>query len=334
MRPLTLAAQAAELGLQHRRAADFVGLIRALAGSTLRGVPPATLAERAGDHNVAQILKAAAPSANLTDLPDVAAMASAFVGTMRGSSALDAVLAGGAIRVPWQSRVGLLTFAGGGVPGQGKAKPVGRVQVLPDDMEESKAVALAVLSEQLLTAADYPASSVQAELAGALANAQDVPFVAHLTSGIVATPSTGDIETDVYTALGSITRGSASRLVWLGGPSVHDQWSAMPADATPRALGNLTRCDAVTTDSLLLVDAGQVAISDGGVMPDTARHASIELDDDPAGAADSPPAAAQLVSLWQTNSVAVRLERALRYRRLRSTAVISGVNWLATGSPA
>lgn len=335
MRPAQLAADLAAVNYQQRRAAEFIRTIRCFATAALKGLPPAAVAERAGDQEIAQVFKDASPAARLSDLPGVAAMASAFATTMRGRSAVDTILPS-AVRVPWRSRIGIMAFSGGGTPAEARAKPVGRLALLPDEMQHHKASAIAVLSNDLLTAPDAPIDAIRAELAGALATAQDGPFVQHLLSGVTPITSTGDPESDVFAALNDITRGAGARLVWLAGEDAFDQWSALPEAMTPRALSNVALCDAIDADALVLVDASQVAISDAGVVPDMASHAALEMDDEPHAAADSPPAPAQLVSLWQTNSAAIRLERELRYKRLTAAAVavISGVSWFAEGSPA
>jgi hypothetical protein len=66
-----------------------------------------------------------------------------------------------------------------------------------------------------------------------------------------------------------------------------------------------------------------IALASGGVALDSARHAALRLDDDPSPGED------ELVSLWQTNSRAVRAERRFAFAVQRDGAVveIDGHGW-------
>jgi len=80
---------------------------------------------------------------------------------------------------------------------------------------------------------------------------------------------------------------------------------------------------------VVLVNASDIYLGDeGGFRVDMTDQASLQMDDDPGHDSDTPTAA-QLVSLWQTNSVAFRAERIINWMRRRDSAVqvLSGVNW-------
>jgi HK97 family phage major capsid protein/HK97 family phage prohead protease len=84
-----------------------------------------------------------------------------------------------------------------------------------------------------------------------------------------------------------------------------------------------------------LVAARDVALADeGGFNVDMSREASLVMDNAPvmsSGGIGSPdsPVAAQMVSMFQTNSVAFRAERTINWTKLRAEAVqgISNVQW-------
>lgn len=86
---------------------------------------------------------------------------------------------------------------------------------------------------------------------------------------------------------------------------------------------------------VVLVNASDVYLADDGqVVIDVSREASLEMDSAPSGASSdggSPASAqaAQLVSLWQTNSVGVRAERFINWKKRRDAAVqyLYDVNW-------
>jgi len=69
------------------------------------------------------------------------------------------------------------------------------------------------------------------------------------------------------------------------------------------------------TSDILFADDGQVAI-------DASREASIEMTDTPTGdAAAGTAGTTSLVSMYQSNSVAVRAVRFINWKKARSTAV-------------
>jgi hypothetical protein len=79
---------------------------------------------------------------------------------------------------------------------------------------------------------------------------------------------------------------------------------------------------------------------DGGVSIDLSTEASLEMADDPTNAtndAASPPQPVEtdMVSMFQTNSVAIRAEREINWRRRRSAAVayLTAVGWGDESSP-
>lgn len=83
------------------------------------------------------------------------------------------------------------------------------------------------------------------------------------------------------------------------------------------------------TDIVVLVNASDIYLADDGeITLDASREASLEMSDAPAHNSGTPTPA-QLVSMWQTNSVALRAERVLNWLRRRDPAVVylTGVAW-------
>jgi hypothetical protein len=80
---------------------------------------------------------------------------------------------------------------------------------------------------------------------------------------------------------------------------------------------------------VLLANATDIYLSDdGNVVLDASREASIQMLDDPTN--DSvTPTATSMVSMFQTNSVALRAERWINWSKRRDAAVqlINNVNW-------
>lgn len=90
------------------------------------------------------------------------------------------------------------------------------------------------------------------------------------------------------------------------------------------------------TSNIILVDASEIFLADDGTVTiDASREASLQMDDSPtnASASGSPSTATPttLVSMFQTNSVALRAERYINWARRRDTGVeyITGAAYAA-----
>lgn len=92
---------------------------------------------------------------------------------------------------------------------------------------------------------------------------------------------------------------------------------------------------------IIMVNANDIFLADdGGVSIDASREASLEMSDTPTNASTSTasppdPTPTSLVSMYQTNSIALRAERFIAWQRRRTAAVawLDGVAYTA-GSPA
>ena len=65
----------------------------------------------------------------------------------------------------------------------------------------------------------------------------------------------------------------------------------------------------------MLLDASQIAVGSGELEMDASRNAALQMTDAPTEGAQP------LESLFQTNAVALRIQREVAYAKLRSTAV-------------
>lgn len=83
-------------------------------------------------------------------------------------------------------------------------------------------------------------------------------------------------------------------------------------------------------DTVTLVNAGDIWLADdGGVNVDMATEASLQMVDNPSDHSSTTPAAVAQVSMFQTNSVAIRVETAINWARRRPSGVatITGAAW-------
>ena len=88
--------------------------------------------------------------------------------------------------------------------------------------------------------------------------------------------------------------------------------------------------DYVAGSMVALVNASDIYMADeGGIEVKMSQEASLEMADNPTGVSGATPTAAQLVSMFQTNSVAFLAERTLNWskRRPGAVAALVGVAW-------
>jgi HK97 family phage major capsid protein/HK97 family phage prohead protease len=176
------------------------------------------------------------------------------------------------------------------------------------------------------TDADAVRADIQQLLAGFIA-ANIAP-----TSGVlIGTPTTALALSLMRTALG---QPEFTNITMMGGtlegfPFIVSNHAALTSLGSPG--GNM----------LIMVNADDIFLSDdGGVSIDASREASLEMADTPTNASTSTasppdPTPTSVVSMYQTNSIALRAERFINWQRRRDAAVawLEGVAYSA-GSPA
>ena len=276
-------------------------------------------------------------------------------------------------RVPFNIRVtGQTTGSVAGWVGEGKPKPVTSFATNAQTLLYTKIAAIAVITEELARFSSPSAEAlVRDELARAVIERMDVDFIdpasavsagvnpASITNGVTALSSAGtsadNIRTDIQNLLeqfilnnqnvanlaiimpntlalaASILRNSLGQpefpeLGIMGGtlmgiPVITSQYAANQS-----GYGNLVI--AVDQSAIFLADDGQVTL-------DASREASIQMSDAPTN--DAATGTGQsLVSMYQTNSIAVRAERYINWLKARTTAVsfIDDANWGSIGSPS
>lgn len=83
-----------------------------------------------------------------------------------------------------------------------------------------------------------------------------------------------------------------------------------------------------------LIKGDEIFLGDeGGIQVSMSDQASLLMDDSPNMNSTTPTGAANLVSMWQTNSVAFLVERFINWQKRRGTSVVwANVNWDACAS--
>ncbi|HIE9648213.1 TPA: phage major capsid protein [Klebsiella pneumoniae] len=254
------------------------------------------------------------------------------------------------IRVPVQTSGGTADWVG-----QGKPKPLTNFNFETITFGFSKVAAISVLTEELLRFSNPKADVlVRNSLAEAVIARLDVDFVnpaksevigvspGSITNGATTIPSTGSPDDDSTAAFQVFIDANLqpTGAVWLMSSS-----TALALSKRKNALGQKEYPDmtmfggifeglpAIVSqyvgNQLVLVNAPDVYLADeGGVAVDMSSEASLEMESAPTH--DSvTPTGVELVSMWQTNSVAIRAERWINWKRRRTAAVavISGVNY-------
>jgi len=82
--------------------------------------------------------------------------------------------------------------------------------------------------------------------------------------------------------------------------------------------------------NVVLLNASDIYLGDeGGVQVDMSREASLQMDNAPGTQDALTGTGTSLVSMFQTNSVAIRAERIINWKRRRPSAVayLTGVSW-------
>jgi len=275
-------------------------------------------------------------------------------------------------RVPFNVKVQSQTSgASANWVGEGKAKPVTKFNTTSATLLFTKIAAICVITEELARFSRPGAEGlVRDELAKAVVAKMDADFIdpavavssgvnpASITNGVTALSSAGtsaaNVLTDVQALIAPfILNGyDVSQLVLLMPNTLALTLSLMQNSLGQESFKGMT----VTGGSLagipvlasqylasgasfgnmvVALSAENIALADdGSVSIDVSREASIQMDDAPSQDSTAGTGSTS-VSLWQTNSVGIRAEREIHWKKLRSTAVtyMDDVNWGSIGSP-
>ncbi|KTF68673.1 phage major capsid protein [Sphingomonas sp. HT-1] len=235
--------------------------------------------------------------------------------------------------------------------GQSKSIPVSKPDFFNVNLTPLKVAALAVVSKELLRDST-PAAEMLVRDALVEASAQKVdgtffsaaaavPGVspAGILNGVTAIPSAGnDVDgliTDIKALYAPfITANNASGLQYATteslAKSIGLMQNALGQDAFPgiTASGGTLKGDPISGggnvgagDLILMKPSDIYKIGDRGVEVSMSTEAAIEMADNPAGASDTPTANASVVSMFQTESVALKVVRPLNFAKRRASAV-------------
>lgn len=235
--------------------------------------------------------------------------------------------------------------------GQSKSIPVSKADFFDINLLPLKVAALAIVSKELLRDSSPSAERlVRDALVEASAQRVDQTFLgtgaavagvspAGILNGVTAGTSAGNDVADVVTdvkalyapfiaannadGLQFVTTQSLSKSLGLM-QNVMGNWAFPGLSANGgNLLGDpLTAGGNVGAGDLILLKPSDIyKIGDRGVEVSLSTEAAIQMDDAPNGASDTPTSHTGVVSMFQTESVAIKVVRPLNFAKRRASAV-------------
>jgi HK97 family phage major capsid protein len=247
-------------------------------------------------------------------------------------------------QVPFRARtIAVTTGVTGSTVAEGAPKVISNLSLTGDTLDEFKSACVLVVTEELAKFDNTGGDLFNAELSNAVAVGTDGQFIGTLISGVTPAGSSGvtaeHVRNDLRGMLASITTTARSRLFLLMRPATAKTLSVLHTSSGDAAFPDVTYrggtisgievvvSDAVVANTMVLVDAQQVAAASSAITLDQSRTATVQLESAP----DSPPVAGTtMVSLWQQNLVGLRAERFFGATKLTTTGVawVTGVAYV------
>lgn len=248
--------------------------------------------------------------------------------------------------------------------GQGAPKPLTKFDFNDVTLGIAKIAGIAVITDELARLSNPAAETlVQQGLAGCVIERMDRDFIdpdkaavanvspASITNGVTPISSSGSSEDNVRRDIQALFNSwitnnmNPQSAVLLMSPGAALALSLMINALGQSAFPNITMNGGTllgipvivsqyladhqgsSGSIVVLVSASDIYLADDGVVTlDVSREASIQMNDAP----DSPPTAATvMVSMFQTNQMALRAERYINWGKRRANAVqyLDSVNW-------
>jgi Phage capsid family len=275
-------------------------------------------------------------------LTDIKIASDALFASLRTQSCFSRMLDSGIRKTPLRTRIGAVTASvSAGNVGEGRAVALSRLTLASPELVPTKVAALIAFSTEVARSADPAALElIDTELRNAIATAVDEEFFALVTD--TSTPSSSssgtsadDVRADLKTLLGAVNNSGAGQLFWCSSVSVANALAAMewPLGSVSPTGGELCQLpflvsSAIPAGTLRLCNASAIAGNADVIDLALARQADIAMVDtttmDTGG-----PVPAQMVSLWQSNMVAIRATISFAAEKIRSDAIaeLVGINW-------
>jgi hypothetical protein len=306
------------------------------------------LAANRAPERVQRIFKSAIGAGTSTSATQGDVAIERFSDAMRTASAFYRILGdGGFTRVPMQKRIGIVTSSPtAGVVAEGASIGVSRVVLDNVTLLPIKVAALMVVTDELLFDVSSPGQACfSRELQGVVAAAVDTAFVDIIDNGTTPITSTSPNK-DLRAALLAVNSAGIARPYWLAAEDVAKFASTLSnaaagpafaaASATGGELANLPMLvsSGIPSGTLYLVDAAGIAADGAEATVEASGNADVYMDTAPPMNATTPTPSGSLVSMFQTDSIAVKAVATIGAAKLRSSAValvtgITSTTWAA-----
>jgi len=297
-------------------------------------------------------------------------LASEFVEFLRPQTIVGRIP--GLRRVPFNVRFNGQTSGGTGYwVGEGAPKPLTSFAFEANTLTYTKVAAISVITQELARFSTPSAEMlVRDALASALIERIDIDFIdpahaatasspASLTNGLTAQTSSGTSADNARTDIGKLLKIfldanlNPASLVLVMPNSLAMALSLMVNSLGQQEFpgltmngGTLAGIPVVTSqyaanasgggNLVIAINASEIFLADdGGVTIDASTEASLSMLDNPT-TNSATATAVSVVSMYQTNSIALRAERFINWKKRRAAAVeyMDDVNWGSIGSPA
>jgi hypothetical protein len=271
-----------------------------------------------------------------------------FLQSMDAFSAWDKVYAH-TRRAPLRSRLAIAVYSLTAHTHQpGQAAPISSLGFNADTIDEQVALALIVLSDEMLmfAAPEGAEAAFLSELRRGLGVVTDAQFITGLEAAAAASHAASgddatDVRADVTAALTEIDVSPTSALYLLVPAKMYLRLSLKTTTDGASAFPNFPKIgevevvptSAIAEDSsggatLLLIDADQILTGDDIVTFRASNQAAIEMSDAP-GSNASTGTGASMVSMFQSNSTALLAQRTFGFKvgRTRAVTKITGASY-------
>lgn len=277
------------------------------------------------------------------------ALVEAFISSLRTRSIFYRLIADEMItRIPIRTRIGAVAVgASAYVPGEARSVPVTRLAFTATGIEPATALAMLVMSEDMMKASGPAAQATfEREMRRAVSHAVDVHFLARMLSD--DTPSIASAGADAEDALrdlrslfAAVGTTAESRPILALAPDVARGAATISTLGGARLFPGMTptggdmcgvpamASDAVEAGTVLLLDGAGIAGDAGPMETEASTQAAVEILE--SELAQNAPAGtgAALTSLWQTGCIALMTKAAFGAERMRPNAIarLTGVAW-------
>jgi hypothetical protein len=337
------------------RAAEFVQAAKVLMLAHMQGGPPVEIAERRRlSPRVIDFVRSAQTAGSMSgtwgEQLAIRNLANGFLGSLSSISVFD-LLWPNFLQVPLRTSILSVSATLTATPiAEANVKPLSKISLTAGDLDGVKVIGLLGITAEVLKITDPVATNLlRAELARAISRAGNTYLLPVLTSGASSFASSGTTATairqDIRTLLAAVSSGAGSKLYLIVPPVIAEAWSivgdASGAAAFPTCTfdgGSLAGipvvvCNEAVATEIILCDATQIAAGQEGTLTiDATTEASFDFSDP----GDSPVSAStNMISLWQNDLAALKAERIIGAKLLRTTAAAKITGAAYTGnSPA